>query len=301
MINTDIRDIFFNTIKKKFLLNKNFYILTNDADVHALRSIKYNKRFIDVGVAEQNLINVASGLCYNNGQSLVYGFCTFLTFRCYEQIKFNIGSHNLNCKIVGIGPGYSFSYDGPTHHGVQDLYLMYLIPEMEVINISDNNLADTISKNIDKIFGPAYIRLDKGNLNYSSKIKYNLFDGFNLVYKNKNKKTLVISSGYFCNLAIEQAQNQKDVDVLNLFKFKKINEPKLIRIIKEYKKIIIYDESTYSGGFSPIVLNLLNKNRINTELKILASPNKQIFKYSLNRDDLLKYLKISKDDLKKLF
>ena len=44
----------------------------------------------------------------------MFGFCTFLTFRCYEQLKFNIGSHNQNVKVVGIGPGYSFSYDGPT-------------------------------------------------------------------------------------------------------------------------------------------------------------------------------------------
>ena len=255
----DIRDIFFNNIKKKFKSNKNYYILTNDADVHALRSIKNNKRFIDVGVAEQNLINVASGLCYNKGQSLVYGFWTFLTFRCYEQIKFNIGSHNLNCKIVGIGPGFSFSYDGPTHHGTQDLYLMYLIPEMQIINISDNNLANIVSKNINKFPGPTYIRIDKGNLNYNSKVKYNLYDGFNLVFKNKKIKTLIITSGYFCKLAIEEAENQNDIDVLNLFKFKNINEIKLIKIIKKYKKIIIYDESSYSGGFSVIILSLLKK------------------------------------------
>ena len=59
----------------------------------------------------------------------IYGFCTFLSFRCYEQLKFSLASHKSNTKIVGIGPGYSFSNDGPTHHGIQDLYLMYLIPE----------------------------------------------------------------------------------------------------------------------------------------------------------------------------
>ena len=141
--------------------DKSFYILTNDADVHALRSIKKNNRFIDVGVAEQNLINVASGLCSNNGKSLVYGFCTFLTFRCYEQIKFNLASHKMNCKIVGIGPGYSFPYDGPTHHGVQDLFLMYLIPEMEVFNIADNNLSNHVLKTLIGLMDPHILGLIK--------------------------------------------------------------------------------------------------------------------------------------------
>ncbi len=297
----DIRDIFFNNIKKRFLLDKNFYILTNDADVHALRSLRKNNRFIDVGVAEQNLINVASGLCNNNGKSLVYGFCTFLTFRCYEQIKFNLASHKVNCKIVGIGPGYSFPYDGPTHHGVQDLYLMYLIPEMEVFNIADNNLSNQISKNINKINGPTYIRLDKGNMNYNNKIKYSISDGFNIVFKNSKAKVLIISSGYMCNLAVNEAKNNKNVSVLNLFKFKNINEGKLLRIIKNYKKIIIYDECTYWGGFTPIVSSLLIKNKLKINLNILSSPDKQLFKYSQNRDEIHEYLKISPKYLRKLF
>ena len=297
----DIRDIFFNNIKKKFLSDKNFYILTNDADVHALRSIKKNNRFIDVGVAEQNLINVASGLCNNNGKSLVYGFCTFLTFRCYEQIKFNLASHKVNCKIVGIGPGYSFPYDGPTHHGIQDLYLMYLIPEMEVFNIADNNLSNQISKNINKINGPAYIRLDKGIMNYNNRIEYNISDGFNFVFKNSKADILIISSGYMCNLAINEAKNNKNISVLNLFKFKNINERKLLKFIKNYKKVIIYDECTYWGGFAPIVSGLLIKTKIKINLKILSSPDIQLFKYSQSRDEILDYLKISPKYLRKLF
>ena len=280
--------------------DKNFYILTNDADVHALRSIK-NNRFIDVGVAEQNLINVASGLCNNNGKSLVYGFCTFLTFRCYEQIKFNLASHKVNCKIVGIGPGYSFPYDGPTHHGIQDLYLMYLIPEMEVFNIADNNLSNQISKNINKINGPAYIRLDKGIMNYNNRIEYNISDGFNFVFKNSKADILIISSGYMCNLAINEAKNNKNISVLNLFKFKNINERKLLKFIKNYKKVIIYDECTYWGGFAPIVSGLLIKNKIKINLKILSSPDIQLFKYSQSRDEILDYLKISPKYLRKLF
>ena len=79
----DIRDIFFNNIKDLFKRDSSFYILTNDADVHALKNLRSHSRFIYAGVAEQNLINIASGISSNKNTALIYGFCTFLSFRCY--------------------------------------------------------------------------------------------------------------------------------------------------------------------------------------------------------------------------
>ena len=293
----DVRDIFFNNIKKKFLKNKKFYILTNDADVFSLKSLRRNKRFIDAGVAEQNLINIAAGIAKNNNLPLVYGFCTFLTFRCYEQLRFNIGSHNLNVKIVGIGPGYSFSYDGPTHHGTQDSYLMYLIPEFEILNISDNNLANLISKNIEKIKGPTYIRLDKGNLEYNSKINYNIEKGFALIHSANNKKILIITTGYFCKLAKNVSSRFQNVSVLNLFKFKNFDKKNFLNTVKKYKKIIIYDENSKYGGIVSILSNLFIERKVNLNIKILASKDNQSFFYSQNRNDMLKKLKINEEKL----
>lgn len=296
----DVRDIFFNNIKKKFIKNKKFYILTNDADVFSLRSLRENKRFIDAGVAEQNLINIASGIAKNDNMPLVYGFCTFLTFRCYEQLRFNIGSHKLNVKIVGIGPGYSFSYDGPTHHGTQDLYLMYLVPEFEIINISDNNLANLISKNIDKIKGPTYIRLDKGNLEYNTHINYNIDKGFELTSSSKTKTKLIITTGYFCKTANEVSYELNNVSVLNFFKFKNFDKKKLIKTIQEYKNIIIFDENSKNGGITTILSNFFVENQLNLKVTILASKDIQSFFYSQERDTILKKLGLDKNKLKNI-
>ena len=70
--NLDIRDVFFENIKNLFLKNKDFYILTNDADVFSLQQIKNHERFIDAGVCEQNLINIASGLARKNKKVLIH-------------------------------------------------------------------------------------------------------------------------------------------------------------------------------------------------------------------------------------
>jgi len=299
MTNKDIRDIFFENIKKLFIKDKNFYILTNDADTHSLRSIKNNNRFIDCGVAEQNLINIASGISKSNKISLVFGFCTFLTFRCYEQIKFNIGSMKLNTKIVGLGPGYSFSYDGPTHHAIQDLYLMYLIPEMEVINISDNSLAHEVSKNVKNLKGPVYIRLEKGSLDLKLKNKkYDLKKGYKFINYSPNNKNLLITSGYFCKNALEVSEELKNFNVINFFRFKKFDDKGFYRDCKKYNKIIIYDENSEMGGIKNIIFKNLIDNRILNKIKTLASPDNQLFKYSNSREQIHSLLKIGKKDLK---
>lgn len=295
----DIREIFFTNIKKKFLSNKKYLILTNDADVFALKQLRRNKRFLDVGVAEQNLVNISAGLAKSGKKPIIYGFCTFLTFRCYEQLRFNVASHNLDVKVIGIGPGYSFPNDGPTHHGLDDLYLMYLIPEFEIINIADNNLADKVSKELYKFKGPTYIRIDKGNLETNLNVKYDLERGFNYTHKSPKTKILILSTGYFANLAKKVALTNKEISVINLFRFKKFNSKLLLREFKKFKDIFIYDESTLSGGITPIIMEKVIGSNLSKKIKTITSKNKQHFIYNQSRDELIKLLKLSEKFLKR--
>ncbi len=295
-INSDVRDIFFSNVRKLFLNNKKNYILTNDADVFELKKIQNNKRFYNIGVAEQNLVNIAAGLSKFGNLPIIFGFCSFLTFRCYEQLRFNIGSHNLNVKIVGIGPGFSFSNDGPTHHGTEDLYLTYLIPEFEIFNISDNNLANLVSKKINQIKGPTYIRLDKGILNYNLKIKYNLNKGYEYIKKKKKKSKLIITSGYFCRLALEATESLDDTSIINIFRFKNFDKKRFVKDINKYSKIYIYDESSKNGGIFPIISQIKNLKK---EFELITVPNEQIFLYYKSREEMLKKLGLSSEYLRK--
>ena len=95
IMNKDIRDIFFDNIRSKFIKNNNIFILTNDADVFSLKKSRKHKRFIDVGVSEQNLINVASGLSKSKKISIIYGFCTFLTFNLNDSISSHLKSTSI--------------------------------------------------------------------------------------------------------------------------------------------------------------------------------------------------------------
>ena len=298
--NLDIRDIFFENIKKIFLKRNDFYILTNDADVFSLQQIKNHKRFIDAGVCEQNLINIASGLARKKKKVLIYGFCNFLCHRAYEQIKINIGSMNLSVIIVGIGPGFSFPYDGPTHHGIQDISNILTIPEFEIYNLSDNKLADYISKNIFKLTGPNYIRLEKGV--HPSKFKStNASKGFEFFSPQKNNKNLIITTGFFSHFAEKYIKTVNNCGVINLFKLKNFDQKKLSLIMKKFTKILVYDENTSYGGISPILNKLIiDYGLIKKKFYYLTcSEEKQIFRYRNDRIKILDDLDIGESALKK--
>ena len=160
----DIRDVFFDELYTYAKENKNIMVLSADMDAFSLRKIAKDMpdQYLNVGVSEQNMINVASGLALAGKIVFCYSIASFATMRCYEQIKVNLCSMNLPVIIVGAGAGFSFGFDGPTHHGLQDLSSMRLLPEMSIVDLSSNDIA---KKSIEfAIFnnGPLYIRLDKG-------------------------------------------------------------------------------------------------------------------------------------------
>ena len=160
----DIRDAFFDELYQIGSTDRDVVILTNDMDVFSLKEFRnnYPEQFINIGVAEQNMINVAAGLASCGKKVYIFGILSFVTFRCYEQIKFNICSMNLPVTIVGMGSGLSFGFDGPTHHAIQDIIVMNALPEMMILNPSDSRSAAACAHISYKAGTPTYVRIDKG-------------------------------------------------------------------------------------------------------------------------------------------
>lgn len=129
--------------------------------------------------------------------------------------------------------------------------------------------------------------------------KKNYQDGFHY-YKSLKRKKIIITSGYFSRL-VEKLIIEKKINntsIIDLFNFKKLNLKKLHSILKNYNKLIIYDENTNSGGFSFIINNLIIKKRLKFEnITNICSPERQIFIYRQDRNDLLKDLKIDINSL----
>jgi transketolase len=139
----------------------NFVFLTGDLGFSALEPLReaLGSRFINAGVAEQNMVSVAAGLARSGLRPWVYSIAPFVYARPYEQIRNDVCFHRLPVVMVGNGGGYGYGVMGPTHHGLEDYGSLLGLPHLRAfIPAFDSD----ISKIIDKMFSisdPAYLRL----------------------------------------------------------------------------------------------------------------------------------------------
>ena len=120
-----------------------------------------NKRFLNCGIAEANMMSVASGLALTGMKPFIYTIAPFTTSRCLEQIKIGAAYHDAHITIIGTGSGLSYGELGPTHHSLEDMSIIGSIPNMRVLAPCDSIELKNQLKEIIKLKGPSYIRIGK--------------------------------------------------------------------------------------------------------------------------------------------
>lgn len=281
----DIRDAFFQEIANYALNDPDFIIITNDMDAFALAEFKskYPERFINSGVAEQNMVNIAAGLASAGKKVLIFGILSFISTRCFEQIKLNICGMNLPVIIVGIGPGLSFSFDGPTHHATNDITIMRQLPELRILNPSDENTASAAATIALDFSAPTYVRIDKG--------KFPIIDSVECTEKNAlgelvevksgDKKVIIFTGTVFEKTLLIHSQIREDreeVGVICVVQIKPIPN-KLISILSSTREIIVIEENSISGGLFSLVSEIILTQGLNVKAKFVLLKNEQVFKY----------------------
>ena len=116
-------------------------------------------QFINVGIAEQNLIGIASGLASEGNNVFVTSFAAFIATRCYEQVKIHCGYMKHNIKVIGLAAGFGVQQQGNTHYGLDDLCLMRSIPGLTVLSPADSTEVVKATEALMDFQGPAYLRL----------------------------------------------------------------------------------------------------------------------------------------------
>lgn len=272
----DIRDAFFNHICEQAEHDPNIIILTDDMDVFSLRQFQKNHpdRFINPGVAEQQIINMAAGLASTGKRVIVCGIASFVTYRCYEQIRINLGSMHLPVAIVGIGVGLSFAFDGPTHHGVHDISVMRSIPEIEIYNPCDCKTAKKCAEIACNSEGPVYIRLDKGVLPDIYKQFYTNVGHYEIYVKNKFN---IISTGIATHL-VQKVIHPSEAGLFDVFKLKPFDDS-LLQDIQAASGVIVIEEHARNGGLGSIVMEALAKNAITLPTRQIALDDGQYLEY----------------------
>lgn len=135
--------------------------VTGDLGYSALEHVaaKYGRRFLNAGVAEQNMVGVAAGLALAGMRPWVYSIAPFATYRCLEQIRNDVCLHRLPVRIAGNGGGYTYGIMGATHHALEDFAALRPLPNMQLFFPCSNDHVAAAVAHMSGLSGPAYIRL----------------------------------------------------------------------------------------------------------------------------------------------
>ena len=289
----DIRDCFFDEVLTLAMADKQIVIVTNDMDVFSLRLFKerFPERFINVGVAEQNMVNVAAGLASCGKKVVIYGITPFLIYRCFEQIKFNICSMNLPVVFAGIGTGLAFSYDGPTHHATHDIGVLNTLPEMSIFNPGDAYTAKLTAQLAIKSTSPTFVRIDKGMYPLLNDKKIIINDGYSILKELKDINLIATGSMTRRALEISEILRSKNINigVVDIFKLKTLPVSLYENVISKSKKIITLEEHESEIGLGAIIEKLCTQYKV--PIYKFGTIDKQIFDYG-DRDWLLKKMNL---------
>jgi transketolase len=299
-----MRDDFLDTLYNMAKKNKRIMLLT--ADTGAICHDKFRKglpkQYLNVGIAEQNLIGVAAGLALAGKLVYVYAIVPFVTMRCYEQIRVDLCCMNLPVAVVGVGAGYDYSTLGPTHHGTEDITLMRALPGMTIFSPSDSIMVKAITKMSCKVPGPKYIRLDRTGIPLIYKGRKEDFSR-GLAILRKGKDLCIISTGRMVYNALGVANKLAKHDikstVVDLYRIAPLAEEYLLKVIDGFDFMVTMEEHFLRGGIGTVVNELVVKKKKKCLVKNFGIPDKFCRQYDGKREYLQRLMGLDVESMYK--
>ncbi len=158
-----MRSAFFRTLLELAGADPSVELVVGDLGFGSIEEFagRYPDRFLNVGVAEQNMIGVATGLSMTGSTVFVYSIGNFPTLRCLEQVRNDICYHQANVKIVSVGGGFTYGQLGASHHATEDLAVVRVLPGIAVAAPGDGFESEAITREAGSMDGPLYLRLER--------------------------------------------------------------------------------------------------------------------------------------------
>lgn len=284
-----MRTAFINTLIDSAKENNKILLLTGDLGFSVIEEFikKYPDRYFNIGVAESNMISLATGLSLVEYIPFTYSIASFMTLRPYEQIIRDVAQHNANVKIIGIGAGFSYSHAGPSHQAMEDIAIMRSIPNMTIFCPGDPIETIWATKEAIKINGPVYIRLGKaGDPNLFSN---NIFRrvGKSVLIK-KGKKICIITAGNILKETIDALYilNNQGIEptLVHMPTIKPFDKISIQKLAKNHQIIVSVEEHHIINGLGSAIADVLATTGVGTKLvklgiddMFLSRPGSQAF------------------------
>lgn len=300
------REAYGKTLAEIGLKNKKIVVL--DADLSkSTKTAEFKKvcpeRFVNMGIAEANMMTVAAGISTCDKIPFVSTFAVFATGRAFEQIRNSICYPRLNVKICATHAGLTVGEDGASHQSVEDISLMRSIPNMTVICPSDAVETEKAIKAVTEFNGPCYVRLGRSavpvindNLNYD-------FEIGKAVTLKEGRDAVVFATGIMVSAALEAhdilAEEGIEAKVVNIHTIKPIDREAVINSAKETHLVVTAEEHSIIGGLGSAVCEVLSEDCPTPVIRVgikdtfgeSGKPVELLEKYGLTAKDIVNAVK----------
>lgn len=247
--------------------NKNAYFLTGDLGYNTLEKIEkdFPDRFINVGIAEQNMIGIASGLALTGKKVFVYSIIPFLIMRCYEQIRNDVCYHDLDVTLLGSGSGLTYGILGSTHFALEDLAILRPLPNMTIFSPADEMDARLGIKSSSNFHHPLYVRI---GLREEAKIHQHPYDfkfGKGKVIQ-VGKDLVFFVTGTLMEEVIKATKIIKEENgltstVIDIHTIKPLDEELILKESEGKKIVFSVEEHGKIGGLGSAISEILSANK----------------------------------------
>jgi len=229
----------------------------------------FPERFVQVGVAEQNMASVASGMASMGKVPFIASYAMFSPGRSWEQVRTTIAYNNANVKIIGAHAGVSVGPDGATHQAIEDIALMRVIPNMIVLAPCDFNEARKVTLWAAKHDGPVYIRLARDAspvvTTPECEFEFGKAELFLTGREDAEKRVGIITTGILAHNALLAAKTLNDdgisASVLHMATIKPLDTEALLAFAEANDFLITVEEHQVAGGMGSAVAEYLSEHR----------------------------------------
>ena len=289
-----MRTAFIETLKDLAGQDERIWLLCADLGFSVLENFAqaFPKRYVNVGVAEQNMTGVAAGLALSGKIVFTYSIANFPVIRCLEQIRDDVCAHNLNVKVVSVGGGFAYGSAGYTHHGTEDLAMMRVLPNMTVLAPGDPIETRLLTVAATTLPGPCYLRLGKAGEPIVHTSQPEVTIGKAIVLRKGDAGTLISTGGALAmtvKAADELAAQGISVSVLSMPTLSPLDNEAILRAAKDTGRIVTVENhgigglgsavaevlatSTYHPRFAPMYLQARPIKVAGSEAGMYASHN----------------------------
>ncbi|KKP89014.1 MAG: Transketolase central region [Berkelbacteria bacterium GW2011_GWA2_35_9] len=264
-------------------------------------------RFVEIGVAEQNMIGVASGLAMEGKIPFCASYAVFTPGRSWDQIRVSVAYQNLNVKIIGAHAGLSVGPDGATHQALEDIASLRAIPNLTIIAPCDYYETKKATLEMAEYPGPIYLRIPREETPIIT-AENDIFEigKANIIYQSKiENQIVIIGAGPILYEALEagkalEKSHKIGVTIVNSHTIKPLDEKTVLEQIEGKKLVVVCEEHQKTGGLFSAVSELLSQRKPTKVLPIgvdnlfgeSGKPEELMVKYGLSKTFI--YKKITK-------